>query len=104
MFGETTETPNPRQFMQPWQSPANHSPQAIFAQIECNLEAMLFEYNDRADELSWERNRSVYWHLTVQVGQVLSFGAEHDCEPIRLPGLEVLHYDMLRTFNRRFAN
>jgi hypothetical protein len=65
---------------------------------------MLLEYTEREDSLSWESKRSVYWNLTVQVGQVLAFGAEHNCEPIRLPGLEVLHYDMLRTFNRRFAN
>jgi hypothetical protein len=90
--------------MQPWQPAASSSPQAIFAQIECNLEAMLQEYAEREDSLSWERKRSVYWNLTVQVGQVLSFGAEHDCEPIRLPGLEVLHFNMIRTFNRKFAN
>lgn len=90
--------------MQPWQQPVNGTPSAIFAQIECNLEAMLLEYNDRADELSWERHRSVYWNLTVQVGQVLAFGAEHNCEPIRLPGLEVLHFDMVRHFNQHFAS
>jgi hypothetical protein len=90
--------------MQPWQPADTSSARAIFAQIECNLEAMLLEYNDRADSLPWERRRSAFWNLTVQVGQVLAFGAEHNLEPERLPGLEVLHFDMIRAYNQRFAN
>ncbi len=77
---------------------------AIFQAIERNLYDMLYEYDEKVDTFSWEQHRAVFWHLTVQVGKVLRFGREHNCEPERLPDLEVLHFDMLNTYNQRFAN